>query len=55
MMEIFSSDDGNLVSVRKMSSIHARQSGTNKDERNIQGRWKGKQQVGDRYDDVELP
>ena len=42
-------------SVRKMSSTHARRSGANKDERDIRGRWKGKQRVGDRYDDVELP
>ena len=42
-------------SVRKMSSTHAHQSGANKDERNIRERWKGKQQVGDRYNNVELP
>ena len=38
-----------------MSSTHARRSGAYKDERDIRGRWKGKQRVGDRYDDVELP
>ena len=42
-------------SIRKMAATHARRCGATKDERDTRARWKGKQRVGDRYDDVELP
>ena len=42
-------------SVCKLAATHARRSGASKDEHDIRGQWKGKAQVGDRYDDAELP
>jgi hypothetical protein len=51
-------DSGSLLgshSIWKNAATHARKCGCNKDEKDIQGRWKSKGQVLDVYDDVELP
>ena len=42
--------------LRKFAATHARHGGVSKDEKGLRGRWKGKGQVSDVYnDDVELP
>ena len=42
-------------SIRNFAATHARRCVELKDEKGIQGRWKGKGQVSDVYNDVELP
>ena len=42
-------------SIRNFAATHARRCVELKDEKDIQGRWKGKGQVSDVYNDVELP
>ena len=43
-------------SLRKFAATHTRQCGVSKDEKDIRGRWKGKGQVSDVYNDnVEFP
>ena len=46
---------GTSHSIRKFASTHVRRCGVSKDDKDTRGRWKGKGQVSDRYDDVELP
>ena len=42
-------------SVRKYTATYAQRCGVTKDEKDIQGRWKGQGRESDNYDDVELP
>jgi hypothetical protein len=42
-------------SIRKYAATFAQRQGVTKDEKDIQGRWKGAGRVFDVYDDVELP
>ena len=43
-------------SLRKFAATHARHCGVSKNEKDIRGRWKGKGQLSDVYNDnVELP
>jgi hypothetical protein len=42
-------------SIRRFAATHARRCGVTKDEKDIRGRWKGKDRVSDVYDNVEFP